>query len=89
MEIAAGKLTGRIAGEIVDAEAKAEAFARLGRELSGADGLTVAIGDGANDLPLLARASVSIAYHAKPVVRAAASYAIDRCGLDAILNLFG
>jgi phosphoserine phosphatase len=89
LEIAAGKLTGRLEGEIVDAEAKAEAFARLARELAGADGLTVAIGDGANDLPLLARASVSVAYHAKPAVRPAASYAIDHCGLDAILNLFG
>jgi phosphoserine phosphatase len=89
LQIAAGRLTGRIEGEIVDGQAKADAFARLGRELAGGDGLTLAIGDGANDLPLLERADVSVAYHAKPVVRAAASYAIDRCGLDAVLNLFG
>jgi phosphoserine phosphatase len=88
LQIAAGKLTGRIEGEIIDANAKADALARLGRELAGEDGLTLAIGDGANDLPLLAKADVSVAYHAKPVVRAAANYAIDRCGLDAILNLF-
>jgi phosphoserine phosphatase len=48
----------------------------------------VAIGDGANDLPMLHLADVSIAYRAKPAVRAATTYAIDRCGLDAILNLF-
>ena len=54
----------------------------------GSDGLVVAIGDGANDLPMLESADVSVAYHAKPVVRARTSYAIDYCGLDAVLNLF-
>jgi phosphoserine phosphatase len=88
LEIDAGRLTGRIVGAIVDGEAKADAFTRLARELAGESGLTLAIGDGANDLPLLARADISVAYHAKPVVRAAATYAIDRCGLDAILNLW-
>jgi len=88
LEIADGKLTGRIAGEIVDGRAKADVFARLGRELAGDDGLTVAIGDGANDLPMLRLADVSFAYHAKPAVRAATTYAIDQCGLDAILNFF-
>jgi phosphoserine phosphatase len=51
-------------------------------------GLAVAIGDGANDLPMLEVADVSIAYGAKPIVRARATYAIDYCGLDAVLNLF-
>ena len=88
LEIAGGRLTGRISGEIVDGQAKAAAFAHLGRELKGDDGLIVAIGDGANDLPMLRLADVSIAYHAKPIVRAETSYAIDHCGLDAILNLF-
>jgi phosphoserine phosphatase len=87
LQIADGRLTGRIEGEIIDGQAKADAFARLGRELGG-EGLTVAIGDGANDLPLLSCADIGVAYHAKPALRAAATYAIDRCGLDAILNLF-
>jgi phosphoserine phosphatase len=88
LEIRDGKLTGRIEGSIVDADAKATEFARLKAQLAGADGLVVAIGDGANDLPMLGRADVSVAYHAKPIVRDQATHAIDRCGLDAVLNLF-
>jgi phosphoserine phosphatase len=88
LEIAGGRLTGRVSGEIVDGQAKAAAFARLGGELKSDGGLIVAIGDGANDLPMLRLADVSIAHHAKPIVRAETTHAIDHCGLDAILNLF-
>jgi phosphoserine phosphatase len=89
LDIVDGKLTGRIAGPIVDAAVKAATLRRLKQELAGEKGLAVAIGDGANDLPMFAEADISIAYRAKPVVRAKASHAIDHCGLDGVLNLFG
>jgi len=49
----------------------------------------VAAGDGANDLPMLALAGTGVAYHAKPVVRAAAAFRLNYCGLDALLHLLG
>jgi len=88
LEITDGRLTGRITGDVVDGEAKAARFAELASRYRGADGIAVAIGDGANDLPMLAAADVSIAWRAKPRVRAAAMHAIDHCGLDGVLNLF-
>ena len=86
LEIRDGRLTGHIEGEIVDAAAKAGALRALRADLG--VGTAVALGDGANDLPMFREADVSIAYRAKPVVRAQATHAIDHCGLDAVLNLF-
>ena len=88
LEIVAGRLTGRLLGDIFDPQGKAARFAALRQRVCGGDGIAVAIGDGANDLPMLQAADVSIAYRAKPVVRAQATYAVDHCGLDAVLNLF-
>jgi phosphoserine phosphatase len=88
LEVVSGKLTGRIEGAIVDAEAKAASLRRLKDQLCGDSGLAVVIGDGANDLPMFAAADISVAYRAKPVVRAKATHALDYCGLDGVLNLF-
>jgi phosphoserine phosphatase len=88
LEIRDGRLTGRVVGDIVDAQGKAEMFSRLAAHCRGEGGLAVAIGDGANDLPMLAAADVSVAWRAKPKVRAQATHTIDYCGLDAVLNLF-
>src|SRR6266581_6468473 len=83
-----GKLTGKVLGRTVDAQIKA---AKL-RELRDALGLSrdqvIAFGDGANDLAMMAEAGVSIAYHAKPVVREKATYCFDYVGLDGLLNLY-
>ena len=88
LEVSGGKLTGQVLGDIVDADAKAAKFRAVMRELGAAREHTVAIGDGANDLKMMAEAGVSVAFHAKPVVRAQASCAITYCGLDAVVNLF-
>ncbi|HTP61184.1 MAG TPA: phosphoserine phosphatase SerB [Burkholderiales bacterium] len=88
LEIDGGKLTGRVLGSIVDADAKAAKFRQLAQRLGAARAQTVAIGDGANDLKMMAEAGTSIAYRAKPVVRAKASYALNYSGLDGVINLF-
>jgi phosphoserine phosphatase len=88
LQVKDGLLTGQIEGAIVDAQAKADTIANWKTRHAGADGLVVTLGDGANDLPMFRQADISIAYRAKPVVRAAATYAIDQCGLDAALNFF-
>jgi phosphoserine phosphatase len=83
-----GKLTGELVGEIVDAEAKARKFHQVVEDLCAKREETVAIGDGANDLKMMALAGVSVAFHAKPVVREQATCALNWSGLDAVVNLF-
>jgi phosphoserine phosphatase len=84
-EVEDDRLTGRIDGDIVDAQAKARAIRELRVRHPG---LSVVMGDGANDLPMFAEADVSVAYRAKPVLREKATHTIDFCGLDAVVNLF-
>ena len=88
LEIVAGKLTGRMVGDIVDGEGKA---ARLVQEIASMGIMAsqvVAVGDGANDVPMMNIAGVSVAYRAKPVVKDKATHALDYCGLDGVLNLY-
>jgi phosphoserine phosphatase len=88
LEIENGRLTGRVLGDIVGAEAKAAKFRGVLEELKAEKAQSVAIGDGANDLKMMAEAGLSIAFHAKPVVRAHADCALNWSGLDAVVNLF-
>jgi phosphoserine phosphatase len=89
LEIIDGKLTGKVLGHILDAEGKAEWLLRTRKELELKPEQVIAIGDGANDLKMMKQAGVSIAYHAKPVVRTQATYAFNFVGLDGLINLFG
>lgn len=89
LEIQAGKLTGRIVGRIVDRAGKA-AWLREFALQSGIDlNRTIAIGDGANDLDMLATANLGIAFNAKPVVQASADAAVNLPYLDTVLYLLG
>jgi phosphoserine phosphatase len=89
LEIEGGRLTGRVLGQIVNAQRKAE----LLEQLAASEGIpleqVIAIGDGANDLYMLQKAGHGIAFHAKPKLREAAHTAISASGLDAILYLLG
>jgi phosphoserine phosphatase len=84
-----GIITGEVVGEIVTAHRKAEAL----QEIAAAEDLsmeqTIAVGDGANDLPMLSVAGLGVAFHAKPLVRERAQHSISRMGLDALLYLLG
>jgi phosphoserine phosphatase len=89
LEVAAGRLTGRVLGDIVDAQGKADWLNRVRCQLGLEKEQVIAMGDGANDLRMMAEAGVSIAYRAKPVVRAQASYALNQVGLDGVIPLLG
>lgn len=84
-----GVMTGEVDGPIIDAERKAELLLEIARREGISRQQTIAIGDGANDLPMLSAAGLGIAYHAKPVVKESASHAISNFGLDCVLYLLG
>ncbi|RUM92335.1 MAG: phosphoserine phosphatase SerB [Thiomicrospira sp.] len=86
LDEAEGCLTGKIQGDIVGAEAKAAFLQEICNELGISLNQTVAIGDGANDLLMMNEAGLSIAYHAKPKVQAQSDVAINRGGLDKVLD---
>ena len=89
LEIENGKLTGRVLGKVVDGARKAELLGLLAEKENISLEQTVAVGDGANDLPMLGKAGLGIAFRAKPIVRERAKQAISTLGLDAILYLMG
>ena len=89
LEIKDGKLTGRHLGDIVDGRRKAELLRLLAQVENVNIKQTIAVGDGANDLPMLATAGLGIAFHAKPKVKATADQSLSTIGLDGILYFIG
>ncbi|HYB17826.1 MAG TPA: phosphoserine phosphatase SerB [Streptosporangiaceae bacterium] len=89
LDIADGKLTGRLRGPVIDRAAKADALRRFAADAGVPLSQTVAVGDGANDLDMIAAAGLGIAFNAKPVVRDAADTSVSVPYLDAILYLLG
>lgn len=88
LEVRDGVLTGRVLGEIVNAEGKRLAVERACAAIGCEPRQAIVVGDGANDLKMMSIAGVSVAYHAKPLVRSETTHAINHCWLDAILNWF-
>jgi phosphoserine phosphatase len=89
LEIENGRLTGRLLGSIVDRAGKAEALRRFAAQAGVPLPQTIAVGDGANDLDMIAAAGLGVAFNAKPAVRAAAPAAMNVPFLDALLFLLG
>jgi phosphoserine phosphatase len=89
LEVSGGRLTGRVTGEIVDRPGKAVALRRFAGEAGIPLSQTVAVGDGANDIDMLAVAGLGIAFNAKPALRAVADTAINQPYLDAVLFFLG
>lgn len=89
LDVAGGRLTGRVDGPIVDAHAKATSLDEWAEASGIRHDRTVAVGDGANDLEMLGRAALGVAFCAKPVVRERADVVIDRPDLSQVLALLG
>ncbi|MDE5727908.1 MAG: phosphoserine phosphatase SerB [Duncaniella sp.] len=89
LEIEDGKLTGRYVGDVVDGRRKAELLKLIAQVENVNIAQTIAVGDGANDLPMLGTAGLGIAFHAKPKVKATADQSISTIGLDGVLYFLG
>jgi phosphoserine phosphatase len=89
LEIIDGKLTGKVVGEVIDRAAKATALREFAETVGVELEQTVAIGDGANDLDMIAIAGMGIAFNAKPAVKAAADSSVSAPYLDSVLYLLG
>jgi phosphoserine phosphatase len=88
LAVEGGKLTGDIVGDIVNADGKRSELLRVRALLGVAREQIIGIGDGANDLKFMAECGVSVAYHAKPIVRGQTTHAVNFGGLDAVVNFF-
>jgi len=89
LEIENGKVTGNVTGDIIDGPKKAEILKTIARVENISLQQTIAVGDGANDLPMISVAGLGIAYHAKPFVKKNAADSISSVGLDGLLYLMG
>jgi phosphoserine phosphatase len=87
LEVDHGKLTGRVVGGIVDAEVKMQTVEQVCARIGVDTGQAIVMGDGANDLKMMGIAGLSVAFRAKPVVRAQAGVALNYSGLDGLLNI--
>jgi phosphoserine phosphatase len=89
LEMENAAVTGKVVGEIVDGKKKAELLEAIALKENISLDQVVAVGDGANDLPMLNLAGMGIAFHAKPLVRESANHAVSHLGLDSLLYLIG
>lgn len=89
LDISDGKFTGKVLGDILDAQGKAYWLKKISAQLGLKKNQVIAIGDGSNDLKMMAASGYSIAYHAKPVVQTQATFTLNHVGLDGLLGLLG
>ncbi len=89
LEIEQGKVTGRVTGQVVDGARKAQLLLEIAEKENIQQDQVIAVGDGANDLPMLSKAGLGVAFRAKPLVKESAEHSISTLGLDGVLYLIG